>query len=198
MREGLSGSLQSIRSIRSERLRHRNRSNRLEVIVPFRVLTGRDVVGCMGYPRPDMTLAFAECVVLSVFQFLPLSEDATPRTFLSWGSTLLHGLYPKSPSWHSRSRTTLMGFDFPSTHQAVRVHVRPVSPVWPSNPARRPNQRPLAGPNPPATAPLAGFLNLSATSSSQCRPAIFRQVAFMGFALQGVIPSTKPPTIRHR
>jgi hypothetical protein len=56
----------------------------------------------------------------------------------------------------------------------------------------------LVGPNPPATVPLTGFLNLSATSSSHCRPAVFRQVAFMGFALQGFLPSTKPPAIHHR
>ena len=55
------------------------------------------------------------------------------------------------------------------------------------------------GPTPPTTVPLTGFLNLSATFSSHCPPAIFRQVAFMGFALQGFNPSTKPPvTHRHR
>jgi hypothetical protein len=68
-----------------------------------------------------------------------------------------------------------------------------------SNSIRRPGWRSPAGPTPPATVPLTGFLNLSATFSSLCRPAIFRQVALMGFALQGFVPSTKPPaTHRYR
>jgi len=54
------------------------------------------------------------------------------------------------------------------------------------------------GPTPSVTVPLTGFFNLSATCPSQCPPAIFRQVAFMGFALQGVIPFTKPPTTHRR
>jgi hypothetical protein len=61
-----------------------------------------------------------------------------------------------------------------------------------------PSWRPPAGPTPPATVPLTGFLNLSATYSSQYRPAVFRQVALMGFALQGIIPFTKPPATHRR
>jgi len=67
-----------------------------------------------------------------------------------------------------------------------------------SGSARRPPQRPPVVPKPPATVPLTGFFNLSATCPSQYRPAIFRQVALMGFALQGVMPSTKPSAIHHR
>jgi hypothetical protein len=47
-------------------------------------------------------------------------------------------------------------------------------------------------PIPPATVPLAGFPNLSAAHSSLRRPAIFRQVALLGFTLQGFVPLTKP------
>jgi hypothetical protein len=91
-----------------------------------------------------------------------------------------------------------MGFFAPTTHEATRVHVRTVLPAWLSNPARKPNWRLLTGPTPSTTVPLTGFLNLSATFSSHCRLAIFRQVAFMGFALQGFNPSTKPLAIHHR
>jgi hypothetical protein len=82
--------------------------------------------------------------------------------------------------------------------QATRVHVHSALPAWLPDPALRPNQYVLAGPNPPATVPLPGFLNLSATSSSHNPPAIFRQVAFLGFALQGFTPSTKPLATRRR
>jgi hypothetical protein len=139
-----------------------------------------------------------EHVVLPVFLSLPLSEDATPRTFLSWGSTLLHGIYLNPPSCVSRPRTTLMGFFSPSTHTG-NESPRPTRFTGRlSDPTRRLNRPLPAGPTPPATAPLTGFFNLSATYSSQYPPVIFRQVAFMGFALQGFVPSTKPLTIHHR
>jgi len=43
-----------------------------------------------------------------------------------------------------------------------------------------------AAPTPPTTVPLTGFLNLPAASSSLRRPAIFRQVALLGFCPSGV------------
>jgi len=51
---------------------------------------------------------------------------------------------------------------------------------------------PPAGPTPPVTVPFTGFLNLSTVSSSPRLPAFFRQVALLGFSLQGFTPSTKP------
>jgi hypothetical protein len=91
-----------------------------------------------------------------------------------------------------------MGFVSPSTHAGNESPRPPRFTGLAPDSLRRPSRRPLMGPSPSATVPLTGFLNLSATSSSHCPPAIFRQVAFMGFALQGVIPCTKPLAIRHR
>jgi len=54
-------------------------------------------------------------------QSLPLLVDATPRAFLSWGSTLLHGPYSKSPPpfyWELLS----WGFLSPTAHQASEIH----------------------------------------------------------------------------
>jgi hypothetical protein len=143
-------------------------------------------------------LTFAERVALPVFRSLPLSKDATPWTFLSWGSTLLHGLYPKPPSCTSRSRTTLMGFVSPSTHTGKESSRPSRFTGRLPTPIRRPSWRLPTGPTPSTTVPLTGFLNLSATCRSHCRPAIFRQVAFLGFALQGFNPSTKPPATHRR
>ena len=86
-----------------------------------------------------------------------------------------------------------MGFDSP-TARTDNESPRPsrLTGRLPKS-VRRPNWRPPAGPTPPATVPLTGFLNLSATCFSRRRPAIFRQVALLGFALQGFVPSTKPP-----
>jgi hypothetical protein len=74
-----------------------------------------------------------------------------------------------------------MGFCFPSAHTGGE------SP----RPLRLPGPVPPAGPTPPTTVPLTGFPNLSATSSSLRRPAIFRRVALLGFTLQGFDPHAK-------
>ncbi len=79
-----------------------------------------------------------------------------------------------------------MGFHAPTTHWEERVHVR-LSPaprfcrgVCPRVPPRRLRCRSQV------------FPTSQRPSSSPHRPTIFRWVAFMGFALQGVVPSTKP------
>jgi hypothetical protein len=173
-------------------------SNRLEVIVPSRVLPEREIVSCLGYSHPGLTLTFAGRLVFPVFRSLPLSKDATPWTFLSWGSILLHGLYPKPLSCASQPRTTLMGFLAPSTHTGKDSPRSSCLTRKPSTLIRKPKWRWPVGPTPLATVPLTGFLNLSATCSSLCRPVIFRQVTFVGFALQGFIPFTKPPATHRR
>lgn len=79
-----------------------------------------------------------------------------------------------------------MGFDAATTHWEKRVHVR-LSPaprfcrgVYPRVPPRRLRCRSQV------------FPTSQRPSSSLHRPTIFRWVAFMRFALQGVVPSTKP------
>jgi hypothetical protein len=57
---------------------------------------------------------------------------------------------------------------------------------------------PPAVPIPPATAPLTGFPNLAAASISRDRPALFRQVALLGFRPSGVCSCRAAPTARHR
>jgi hypothetical protein len=91
-----------------------------------------------------------------------------------------------------------MGFSSPSTHTGSESPRPPRFTGLAVRLNQKPSQRSLIGPTPSATVPLTGFLNLSATSSFHYPPAIFRQVAFMGFALQGFNPSTKPPAIHHR
>jgi hypothetical protein len=57
---------------------------------------------------------------------------------------------------------------------------------------------PSRAPTLSTTVPLAGFLNLSATCSSLRLPAIFRQVALVGFRPSGVSSSREAPTTPRR
>jgi hypothetical protein len=91
-----------------------------------------------------------------------------------------------------------MGFLSPTALMGNESPRPPRVTGGPPNQNRSSNWLPSAGPTPLTTVPLTGFLNLSATFSSQCRPVVFRQVALMGFALQGIIPFTKPPATRRR
>ena len=106
-------------------------------------------------------------------------------------------VYSKTLSCASRPRTTLMGFLSPSTHTGHRSPRLLRLRGKPPDQTRKSDQDLPAGPDPPATVPLTGFLNLSATCSSCRPPTIFRQVAFMGFALQGFDPLTKTLPARH-
>jgi len=81
----------------------------------------------------------------------------------------------------SRPEAPLVGFSFPSAHEAGRVHVRRLSASLAS-----------AVPTPPTTVSLAGFFDLSATCSSPRRPAIFGRVTLLGFFPKRVTPLTKP------
>jgi hypothetical protein len=73
--------------------------------------------------------------------------------------------------------------------QTSRVHVLPFDGKAPlPRPGGLARSLPT-GPMLPATVPLTGFLNLSATCSSRCRPAIFRQVALMGLRPPGIFSS---------
>ena len=128
---------------------------------------------------------------MPVFPILPLSEDATPRTILSWGSILLHGLYPKNPvlKYLSAIRTTLMGFLSPSTHTG-KESPRPtrLTGRLPDS-TRGPGRRPLAGPTLPATVPLSGFLSLSATLLLSIPPCHFQTGGAHGVRPSGIYSS---------
>jgi hypothetical protein len=122
--------------------------------------------------------------------------DATPRTFLSWGSTPLHGV--SRPPRSSPLGEELLSWGFPPLQRSrlrelTSRRVAPVELPGPFQPGIPP-----AGPIPPATAPLTGFPNLSAAFVSHDRPAFFRQVALLGFRPTGVCSCRAAPAVRHR
>lgn len=137
-------------------------------------------------PAPGTTLALAERPILPVFLPPSAPTDATPWAILSWGSVLLHGM---SRSLRHRSldrRHLSWGFYAATTLGEKRVHVRLSSAprfcrgVCPRVPSRRLRCRSQV------------FPTSQRPSSSLHRPTIFRWVASVRFALQGVVPSTKP------
>jgi hypothetical protein len=115
--------------------------------------------------------------------------DATPSAILSWGSALLHGLSRKSPPRISRYRGTSPGVSVPVSAAGRRESTS--APVARLGAPVLPGCVP-AGPTPPTTVPLTGFLDLSATSSSLHRPAIFRRVALWGSPFRGLILPRSP------
>jgi hypothetical protein len=164
------------------------------VAVPCRVLLGDEVAGSLGYPLP-----VRRC------RWQALRPSGIPRVALAQGSDSLSDpllgfgppsrYFPKSPPAVSRPQAPLLGFVAPTALGEEGIHGSPVartsSPgVWPGIVS--------ADPTPPTTAPLTGSLNLSATSSSLRRPAIFRQVALLGFCPSGVCSVPAAPTARHR
>jgi hypothetical protein len=168
--------------------------SRLEVAVPFRVLSDKKVAGIIGFPAPGSASAFAKHMALPVFLRSSLPRDATPWAILSWGSALLHGL-----SRHPRPKPLDAGhlsWGFmplqrtsrrESTYQPV---ARPIIRVSPGSPA---------APTPPTTVPLAGVLNLSAASSSLEPPAMFQTggahgvLPFRGWILPRSSDDSSPP-----
>jgi hypothetical protein len=58
---------------------------------PLQSLVGWRCSRLCGLPAPGPTFTLAERAIRPVFLPPSLSEEATPRTILSWGSTLLHG-----------------------------------------------------------------------------------------------------------
>ena len=172
-------------ALRAQAATSPRRRNRHGVTVPYRVLSDDEVAGTSGYPHP-----------VRPWRSPARGPAGLPRTVPARGSDSasnpLLGFSPPSrpvsntPPTASRPKAPLLGFLSPTAHQEERVHV-PVAGAprgLPGNPS--------TGPTPPTTAPLAGFPNLSAASTSLDRPAIFRQVALMGFALQGIDPLVKP------
>jgi len=136
----------------------------------------------------------AEHLTLPVFPSPFTPREATPWTILSWGSVLLRGM-SRCPWLRPLDRSHLSWGLSPlqrtgrkeSTSRPVARPGSPVARVLPTAPML------------PTTVPLAGFLNLSAASSSLHRPAIFRQVALLGFYPTGVRASLADPMARrHR
>jgi len=131
---------------------------------------------------------------------LPLLVDATPRAFLSWGSTLLHDLSSTSPPSYYR-RLLSWGFVSPTAHQAPEIH----GPC--SFPLGLPDRFYPCGllrsgfcrwfPTHQLRYRL-GFPNLLAVSSLRCRPTIFRRVTLMGFRPSRVFPDTQTRAAHRR
>lgn len=102
-------------------------------------------------------------------------------------------MFPDSLAAVLRPTAPLLGFHAPSALQVERVHVPAGYPVAPLV-----AQGLLTVSKPPASVSLTGFPNLSATSSSLRRPAIFRQVALLGFRPSRDSSSHEAPTTRRR
>jgi hypothetical protein len=128
---------------------------------------------------------------------LPLPKDATPWVLLSWGSTLLHGLDPITSVLCFSVQDDSHGISFPyNAYRQLESTSRRFTGRLAAS-TRRLIRHLLTVPTPPASVPLTGFLNLSATSSSCYPPVIFRQVTFMGFTLQGFDPFIQTPKAHH-
>lgn len=85
------------------------------------------------------------------------------------------------------TRSTSPGVQMPLQRMKVGgAHVRPVARTIPP-----------MDPTPPATAPLAGFLGLSAVDRSPNRPTIFRWVTLVGFYPSRVCAFSAAPAARH-
>jgi hypothetical protein len=102
---------------------------RLEVDVPFRVLSGSEVASALGCSLPVRPRRSRKRPTLPVFLPLPVPKDATPWVILSWGSAPLHGLSRSSrPRPLDRGHLS-WGSGSPTTHQEKRVHVPPLVTV---------------------------------------------------------------------
>lgn len=115
-----------------------------------------------------------------------------PATDISAGSTSLGVPVPFNASGGESPRPSARRLPATTRHPPCSGQRSTVNARRPARPPRCYRSVLPAGPTPPATVSLTGFLNLAATSSSLRRPAIFRRVAFVGFTLQGVIPRMKP------
>jgi len=133
-------------------------------------------------------------MTLPVFLPLPAPKDATPWTILSWGSALLYGF-----SQHLRPQPLgcehlSWGSNAPTAHWEERVHVPPVarssSPVLPGIYQQVPPCR--------LRCRSQVFPTSQRSSSSPHRPAIFRQVALMGFCPSGSCSFHEAPDARRR
>jgi hypothetical protein len=148
---------------RDERLRHRTRSIRFEVIVPFRVFPGGEVVSCLGYSHPvwpwrSQNARPGRCFLIHPRSRTRLLERSSLEVRSSF-TACTRNLCPR-PSGQGQ-----LSWDFVPLQrvQTARVHVLPFDgKATLTRPEGLVRSSP-AGPTLPATVPLSGFLNLSAT-----------------------------------
>lgn len=143
-------------------------------------------------PAPGSILALAERPILPVILALPMPKEATPVGYPLMGLGPPSRLHPKSLPTVLTPPAPLVGFASPSAHSGGESprHAR-----FPGRAPRFPGNL-SAGPTPPTTVPLTGFLNLAAASSSLYPPTIFRWVTLMGFGPPGVFSSLADSTAR--
>jgi hypothetical protein len=144
-------------------LRHRARLNHFEVIVPFRVFRGSEVVSSSGYslpvrpwcPRrlPDPAgIPSSARVQGSDSLNCPLLRFDPPLRFV-----------PKPcPGLSAEGDSHGVCFPFNAYRQLESTSFR-LTGRLPDDAPKTAASCPPTGPNPPATVPLSGFLNLSAT-----------------------------------
>lgn len=101
---------------------------------------------------------------------------------------------PTSPPAAFQPKAPLMGFLPPSAHTEERVHV---SLVTQSRSPELGSRFYRTVPPNPATVPLPGFFNLSATSTSLFPSIIFRWITLLGLRPTGIYSSHEAPTVRH-
>jgi hypothetical protein len=104
--------------------------------------------------------------------------------------------YPKSPPTASRPKAPLLGFRSLQRMKEKRVHVRRCLATLRQPPGRYPGSVP-AGPNPPVTVPLTGFLNLSATLFLSPPPHHFQVGGAPGFHPTRGCSSREASVARH-
>ena len=169
---------------RDERPRHRTRSIRFEVIVPFRVLPGGEVVSCLGYSLPVWPWRSQNARPVRYFLIHPRSKtrllEHSSLEVRSSFAVCTRNLCPR-PIGQGQLSWVFVPLQ---RVQTARVHVLPFDgKATPTRPEGLAGSSP-AGPTLPATVPLSGFLNLSATLLLSLPPHRF-QVG----GTPGVVPS---------
>jgi hypothetical protein len=187
---GLSTPLQRSESNEAGASRHRASPNRHGVVVPFRVFSVHGVARTWGSSLPVRSLRSP-----NARPFRYSFHDPGPRTRLLGRSS--PGVRPSFTVSRCLRRRSLdrrhLSWGF-APLQRSRKSESTSSLRW-----RRPVTRSAAaGSQPSASVSLAGFRNLSATSSSLRRPAVFRRVALVGFYPSGGCSSHEAPTTRRR
>jgi hypothetical protein len=164
------------------------RLNRREVTVPYRVLSDNEVAGLLGYLLPVQSWRSLNAQLRRYSSRCPGSRKRLLKRS-SPGVRPSYTVFPDVPALGLSAMGTSLGVSRPYSASGGRNPRLAGCPVeLPGFAGRLP-----AGPTQPTTVPLAGFLNLSAAWSSFRRPAIFRQVALLGFSPTGDRISARSP-----